>query len=224
MACAGSGAGMIPSERAKRTAASKVSFWWYALASIRPARTRAQTHRRVAVVAQPAGVHGRRHEVVAERVHRHQRRHAHGVAVVVGVDAARERRARGRLGGDDAHVVAAPQEGEDEPGEVRAAADAADDHVGPRAGHLELRDRLLPDHRLVEQDVVEHGAQRVVARRVLRGHLDRLGDRDAQRAGRVLGLRAAGFACGPRGSGARSRPTSPSSSAGRASGRSSSRP
>ena len=40
--------------------------------------------------------------------------------------------------------------------------------------------------------MVEHRAQGVVEALVARGHLDGLGDRDAQRAGGVLGLRAAG--------------------------------
>ena len=83
--------------------------------------------------------HGRRrHEAVAERVHRHQGRHPHGVAVVVGVGAARERRARGGLGGDDARPRARAQEREHESAEVRAAADAADDHARHLgAGQLE---------------------------------------------------------------------------------------
>ena len=184
---------MIPSLRANRTAASKVSFWRYARGLDPAGADERAEHRRVAVVAQAARVHRRRDEAVAERVHRHQRRHPDRVAEVVGVDAARERRAGGRLGGDDADVLAAgAQEREHEAGEVRAAADAADDHVGhPDAGELELGDRLLADHGLVQEDVVEHGAQRVVARGILCRHLDRLGDRDPERAGGVRGLRPA---------------------------------
>ena len=130
---------------------------------------------------------------MAERVHRHQRRHPDRVAVVVAVDAAGQRRARRGLGGDDPRLAAGAQEGEHEAGEVRAAADAADHHVGDRLRQLELGDRLLPDHGLVQQHVVEHRAERVVALRVLGSDLDRLGDRDAERAGRVVGLRAAGL-------------------------------
>ena len=65
--------------------------------------------------------------------------------------------------------------------------------VSPTCGQLE--ERLLADHRLVHQHVVEHAAEGVVGRRVLRRHLDRLADRDAEAAGavRVLGEdRAAG--------------------------------
>ena len=82
--------------------------------------------------------------------------------------------------------------GKHEAGEVRAAADAADDDVRERVRELELGDRLLADHGLVQQHVVEHRAERVVGVLVLRRDLDRLGDRDPQRAGRVRGLRAAG--------------------------------
>ena len=184
--------------------------------------------RRVAVVAQAAGVHRRRHEAVAERVHRHERREARRVAEVVGVDALGQRRAGRRLGGEEARAGAgaqlAPQPRVGQAGEVRAAAHAADDHVGRVAGELHLGDALLADHGLVQEHVVEHGAQRVVGVLVLGGDLDRLGDRDAQRARRAS-RRWRGPTRSPRwASGARSRPTSASSSAGRASGRRRSRP
>ena len=67
-----------------------------------PGLDQAAQHRRIAVVAKAAGVDRRRDEVVAERVHRHQRRQPGGVAEVVAVDAAGQRRAGGRLGGDEA--------------------------------------------------------------------------------------------------------------------------
>ena len=185
-------------------------------------------HRRVAVVAEPARVHRRRHEVVAERVHRHERGQPDGVAEVVAVGAAGERRAGRRLGGEEAHLRLAAQhaayEREGEPREVRAAAHAAHDHVGLVARHLHLLDRLLADHRLVEADVVEHRAERVVRALVAGRDLDRLRDGYAERAGRV---RRPG-SCPPRScrsaSGSRLRPSSPSSRAGTASGRSSRRP
>ena len=114
-----------------------------------------------------------------------------GVAEVVGVDAPGQRRRGLRLGGD--HPVVglaaelAPDERERQPGEVRATAGAADDHVGILACHLHLLERLVPDHRLVQQDVVEHRAQRVLGVVAGRGVLDRLRDRHAQGAGRVRG-------------------------------------
>ena len=69
--------------------------------------------------------------------------------------------------------------------EVRAAARAADEDVGLLARERHLLDRLEADHRLVEQDVVEHRAQRVL--RVVAGRrvLDRLADRHPQRPRRV---------------------------------------
>ncbi len=51
-------------------------------------------------------------------------------------------------------------EGEGQPGQVRAAAGAADDHIGffdPHHGELLLG--LEPDDRLVEHDVVENAAE-----------------------------------------------------------------
>ena len=88
------------------------------------------------------------------------------------------------------------QEREREPAEVRPAAGAADDDVGRLADLRELQQRLLADDRLVEEHVVEDAAQRVAGLRVARGDLDRLADRDAQRAGVLRGLgedRAAGL-------------------------------
>ena len=90
--------------------------------------------RRHAVVAQPAGVHRVRDEVVAEGVHLQQRREPGRVAEVVGVHAPGERRAGRRLDRADDRVGPAgqllPQEREEQPGEVGAAAGAADDQVG----------------------------------------------------------------------------------------------
>jgi hypothetical protein len=75
-----------------------------------------------------------------------------------------------------------PDKGEGDPGEVRPAADAADDHVGVLAGQFHLPQGLLPDHGLVKEDVVEHAPQRVLRVFVLHCVLDGLGDSDAERA------------------------------------------
>ena len=219
----GSGAGMIPSQRANCTAAAKAAFCLNAFASTSALLDQGAEARGIAVVAQAAGVHRRRHEVVAERVHRHQRGHPHRVAEVIGVGAAGQRRARGRLGGDEARLLAVAQ--------VRAAG------TGRRCRRSSSRrphsrsttsgyspaisicgNRLLADHRLVQADVVEHRAQRVVGVLAPGGDLDRLGDRDPEAARAVLGLRAARL--GQLGGAAvnRRRPRSRSSPAGRASG------
>src|SRR5207249_9653315 len=127
---------------------------------------------------------------VAERVHLHQRRQTDGVAEVVDVLALGEARAGGRLDGDDPHLLVLAgelvgRERERETGEVRAAAGAADDDVRGVVGLLELLPGLLPDDRLVHQDVVQHAAERILrvvaGRRLFHG----LADRDAERAGRV---------------------------------------
>ena len=158
------------------------------LGADQPVADELREQRRGAVVAQAARVDRRRHEVVAERVHRDERRQLPRVAEVVGEVAARQRRAGGRLAGEEVDLAAGDllaQEREREPGEVRAAADAADDDVRVRAGELHLRDRLLADHGLVQQHVAEHAAERV-RRVVAPGRvLDRLRDRDPEAAGRV---------------------------------------
>ena len=127
-----------------------------------------------------------------------KRRQMPGVAEVEGVAAARHRRAGRRLDRDDPHVALVAQllaeEREGDAGEVRAAAGAADDDVRVGVGRLHLLDRLLADHRLVQQDVIEHAAQRVFGVVALGGDLDRLGDGDAEAAGRIRILRQDGAA------------------------------
>ena len=54
--------------------------------------------------------------------------------------------------------------------------------VGLLAGHLHLEERLLADHGLVQEDVVEHRAERVLRVVARRRVLDRLADRDPERA------------------------------------------
>ena len=114
--------------------------------------------RRVAVVAQAAGVHGRRHEVVSKCVHRHQRRHSHCVAEVVCVGSSRQCGARGGFCRDETGLGItgehAANEGDREAAKVGAPSDAPDHDVRLLAGEPELRDRLLPNHRLMQQHVV----------------------------------------------------------------------
>ncbi len=176
---------------------------------------------------------GRRHEAVAERVHPHQRGHHARVAEVVGVDATGQAGRRRRLDRDHPQVLRLAgqlvgQERVGEAGEVAAPADAADDDVRVGPGHVELALRLDPDHGLVQEHVVEDGAERVLRGGLVRHRvLDRLADREAERARarRVLREPLRGR-CSCRGSGTPrpSRPTSPSCGAGRASGRSSPAP
>ena len=157
---------MIPSQRAKRTAASKAAVWAIAFGLDHPLLDQGAEAGRVAVVAEAAGVDRRRNEVVAERVHRHQRGHPDRVAEVVGIA---PRVSVGQAAGSAATNRVSvpsrrrlPQERIGDAGEVGSAADAADDDVGRLARHLHLRDRLLADHRLVQADVVEHRPERVV--------------------------------------------------------------
>ena len=88
-----------------------------------------------------------------------------------------------------AGVLALPDlgadEGEGEAGEVAAATGAGDDYVRIVAGHGHLLHRLLADHGLMQEHVVEHAAEAVFGVVVGGGHLHRLGDGDAEAAGAV---------------------------------------
>ena len=139
------------------------------------------------MVAQPAGVDRRRHEVVAERVHRQQRRHARGVAEVV-VEAPSV-----SVGHDDGSTAtsrtsASGTNGSAMPPRFEPPPQHADHDVGPRlARERELLLRLEPDDGLVQQHVVEHRAERVVRVVARRGVAHRVADREAERA-RVVGV------------------------------------
>ena len=67
-------------------------------------------------------------------------------------------------------------------GKVRSAAGAGEDHVGLVVGQRHLLDGLEADDGLMQHDVVQYAAQRVLGVRVRGGDLDGLGDGDAQRA------------------------------------------
>src|SRR6266540_2526166 len=150
-----------------------------------PAAHQARDDRRVPVVAQPAGVDRRRHELVAQRVHREQRGHPGGVAEVVVEGPFGERRARRWLRGDEPHAVLG-HERQGDAAQVRAAAAAADDHVRAWvAGGGELLLGFEPDDRLVQQHVVEHRAERVVRVVTAGGVAHGVADREAERAGMV---------------------------------------
>ena len=149
------------------------------------------------MVAQPARVQRRRHEVVPQRVHGKERRHARGVAEVVAIHPACERRAgrglRGEEPGGGVPAQPAADEREREAGEVRPPAHAPDHDIRLLARHRHLGERLLPDHGLVHAHVVEHRAERVVGVGIAGRHLHRLRDRDPERSGRVLGVRPPGL-------------------------------
>ena len=140
------------------------------------------------MVAQPAGVDARRHEAVAQREHLDQRRELGRVAEVVAVLAAAHRGAGVRLAGHEADVLAGElvaHEREGQAGEIAAAADAADDHVGKSSTSSNLLLGLQADDRLVQHDVVQHAAERVLRVVAADGRFDRLADGDAQAAGAV---------------------------------------
>ncbi len=112
------------------------------------------------MVAQATGVYRIRHEVVAESVHLHQRRHARAVAEVVAVFSPGERGAGRRLRAAHDGFFAVCQifsdEGEGKAGEVAAAASAAYDNVGVVADFGKLLECFFSDDCLVQQDVVQH--------------------------------------------------------------------
>jgi len=76
--------------------------------------------------------------------------------------------------------------GQSQAAKVRAATHATDDDVRLYASHLQLLKSLLPDDRLMQQDVVQHATQSIVGRLAGESHLDRLADGHPQATGIVL--------------------------------------
>ena len=157
-----------------------------------------------AVVAETARVDGRRFEGVAEGVHRQERGGPGLVAEVIFELAAGELRAGIRLGRDEAGLLAVPDvvahERIGDAGEIGAAAEAGDDDVRifARQGHLLLG--FQADDRLVEADMVQHGAEGVFAVRGAHRQLDGLGNGAAERA-LVVGVDGQDVLSGPGGHG-----------------------
>ena len=145
------------------------------------------------VVPQPARMDAGRHERVAQRVHLHEGRHLPCVAEVVFVPTLRHRGDGGRLDRDEARVRAPVDPFADrrvrEAREVRSAADGTDHEVRGDVGQLELLLGLEADDGLVQEHVVQDGAEGIPCIRTRHGGLNRFRDRDAQGAGmaRILG-------------------------------------
>ena len=141
------------------------------------------------VVPETARVDGVRDEVLAQRVHLHERGQSRHVAVVVSELALGHGRAGGRFDGHDPRLrpgQVLADERERQTGEVGAAPGAPEDEVGRGLPeHLELFEGLLADDRLVQAHVVEDGTQGVAGLGVARRHLDRLRHRHTQRTGGV---------------------------------------
>src|SRR6476620_12442754 len=100
------------------------------------------------------------------------------VAEIISVFAACQRRTGRWLDSDNAPPPSPAQlqaeERECETGKIRTATRTSDDDIGIVARRFELLDRLLSDDGLVQQNVVEHRAERIFHRRIFRSHLHRL--------------------------------------------------
>src|SRR5262249_48308770 len=117
--------------------------------------------RRRSVVAQAARVDAGRNEIVTEGIHLDQRGKLRGVPEIVSETALSETGAGGRFDRQNAWAFARQaieNVGQCEASEIAAAAKAPDYDLGlfARFSHLELG--LLPNHRLVQHDVIQHAA------------------------------------------------------------------
>ncbi len=138
------------------------------------------------MIAQTASVDVRGLEIMAQGIHRQQRRVASLVTEVVAELAASQFRTAVGFCSDELSVLAVEQivahEGEGDASEVAASTETANDDVGIFACHLHLLLSLKADDGLVKTYVVEHGAQRIFTIRCCGGQLNSLGDGCSQRA------------------------------------------
>ena len=112
------------------------------------------------MVAQSTRMDGRRHKAVTECVHFDDRSHFCSITIIEGVRSLGDRWGGCWLDRNQTGTLAVlnilAQEGIGDPGEVRAAAHASDDHIGVFPGHVHLFKRLFPDHRLMCEHMVQH--------------------------------------------------------------------
>ena len=139
------------------------------------------------MIAQPAGVVGRRDESAAQSIHLGQRTYHAGVTEIIGILAPSEAGAGCRFHGDDLVVRFAPEllahERGDESAQIGAAAGTADDHVGFDTVFIQCRLGFQADDRLVQEHLVQNAAQYVSVTGCAGSHFHRFGDGAAQRTG-----------------------------------------
>ena len=136
------------------------------------------------MIAQPARMNSRRNKRTAQGVHLHQWGQMARIAEVIGKSALGHAGTGRRLHGHNARVALAldlaPHIRHRQTGKVRSAARAGDNHVRIVVGQGHLFDRFQANHRLVQQHMIQHAAQRVLGVRILRSDFHGLGDRNAE--------------------------------------------
>ncbi len=140
------------------------------------------------MVAQAARMVGGRHKAMAKGIHLCQRRHLAGVAEIIRVFAACERRAGSRLNGKNLRVGFAGQFIAhircNQSAEVRAAARAADDDIRGFAQNIHCGLGFQANNGLVQQHLIEYRAEHIAV--IIRGNslFDGFRNGAAQRTGR----------------------------------------
>jgi hypothetical protein len=119
-------------------------------------------------------------------VHLGQRGQMRGIAEVIGIRATGQGGTGRRFNRDDANLLPAAQlradKGEGDAGEIGAAAGAGHDHIGIVVRPFPTAPSFQPDHRLMQQHMVQHRAKRVFGVVALDGDFHRLGNSDAETA------------------------------------------
>ena len=118
-----------------------------------------------AVITQTACMVGGGDKARAQCIHTGQRRDLAGVAEIIRIFTAGQRRTGRRFGCEDTRVSKPAQlichEGSNQPAEIGAAAGTADDDIGVFTELLHRSLGLQPDNGLVQKNLIEHRAQHI---------------------------------------------------------------
>ena len=167
IACELSGAGIMPSARAKVCGCGKCLKLGYVDSVNHAVAAQLADDSSRTMIAETAGMYIGRREIVAEGIHRNKRSITGLIAEIVLQHTACQFRTRRRLccnktrGALSRKVMAHEREGYAR--KVRAAAEASDNNVGILSGHLHLFLSLQADYSLVECHMIEHRAEHILA-------------------------------------------------------------
>ncbi len=159
-----------------------------------------RNQRRVAVIAQAPRVDARRHEVMSQGVHLHDRRITRSITIIVGVRPFGQGRTGGRLDGNAAQICRplvsrrlVGKKGEGNTAKAGATTARTKDHVRIEANLVELFLGFEANHGLMQQHMVEDRTQGVTGIRVGCCLFNSLGNCQTKRALtiRISGQRSA---------------------------------
>ena len=190
MAWALSGAGIVPSHCANFMALCENLSLGIGLRLNQLRGEHMADQRRRAMIPQSAGVNRGWDELVSQRVHHQERCIAGNISKIIFAGTFSQSRTGARFDRNQSQVLSCSTEfvsekRESQAGEIASASMTRDDDIGVVSRLFHLLQRLLPDDRLMQKDMVEYAAQRVLGVIALDCILDRFRNGKPKTSGRV---------------------------------------